>query len=154
MQNNCSYWKKNLARLHVTKNLWSSQFIISLWKLFSINCWCTVINCNNKTQNSWEVSYFWLSKGASAHKDWIHDTGCQVNNLPTKVFISSDHFEENCFDHSWKLYYKDHQKSRRLLPGSIPTLLLHKRDKDNCYLERELFWKFWDFIEIIPLNLK
>ena len=36
------------------------------------------------------------------------------------------------FDRSWKLqnegYYKDRQISRRLLPGSIPTLLPHKKD--------------------------
>ena len=40
------------------------------------------------------------------------------------------------FDRSWKLqnegYYKDCQISRRLLPGSIPTLLPHKKDNRPC----------------------
>ena len=34
--------------------------------------WCAVINCNNKTKNKREVSYFGQSKNTSVHKDWIH----------------------------------------------------------------------------------
>ena len=41
-------------------------------------------------------------------------------------------FQEKCFDPSWKLqnelYYNDCKISRRLFPGSIPTLLPHKTD--------------------------
>ena len=52
--------------------------------------------------------------------------------MPPKILIFLDHFEEKYFDPSWKLqnqlYYKDRQISRRLLPGSIPTLLPHKKD--------------------------
>ena len=94
--------------------------------------WCAVKNCNNKTNNNREVSYFRLPKDTSVHKDWIHATCRQVDTLPSKIFICSDHFEEKCFDPSWKLqnelYYKDRQIPRRLLPGSIPTLLPHKKD--------------------------
>ena len=92
--------------------------------------WWAVINCNNKTKNNREVPYFQLPKDASVHKDWIHATGRPIDNLPSKTLISSDHFEEKYFDTSWKLqnelYYKDRHISRRLLPGSIPTLLPHK----------------------------
>ena len=56
--------------------------------------WCAVINCNNKTKNNREVSYFRLPKDASGHKDWIHATGRPIDNLPSKIFICSDHFEE------------------------------------------------------------
>ena len=98
--------------------------------------WCTVIKCNNKTKNNREVSYFWLPKDTSVHEDWIHAIGHPVDNLPSKIFICSDHFEEKCFDPSWKLqnelYYKDCQISRRLLPGSIPTLLPYKKDNKPC----------------------
>ena len=96
--------------------------------------WCAVINCNNKTKNDREVSYFRLPKVTSVHKDWIHVTGRHVtiDNLPSKILICSEHFEEKCFDPSWKLqnelYYKDCQISRWLLAGSIPTLLHHKKD--------------------------
>ena len=47
--------------------------------------WCAVINCNNKTKNKREVSYFRLSKNTSVHKDWIYATGCPVDNLPSKI---------------------------------------------------------------------
>ena len=98
--------------------------------------WCAVINCNNKTKNNREVSYFRLPKDTSVHKDWIHATGRPIDNLPSKILICSDHFEEKCFDPSWKLqnelYYKDPQISRRLLLGPIPTLLPHKTDNKPC----------------------
>ena len=59
-----------------------------------------------------------ILKNLSVHKDWIHATGRQVDNLLSKIFTCSDHFEENCFDPSWKLhdelYYKNCQISRRL----------------------------------------
>ena len=94
--------------------------------------WCAVINCNNKTKNNREVSYFRLPKDTSVHKDWNHATSRPIDNLPSKILICSNDFEEKCFDHSWKLqnelFYKDRQISRRLLPGSIPTLLPHKKD--------------------------
>ena len=94
--------------------------------------WCAVINCNNKTKNNREVSYFRLPKDTSVHKDWIHATGRPIDNFSSKILICSDHFEEKCSDPSWKLrnelYYKDCQISRRLLPRSIPTLLPDKKD--------------------------
>ena len=65
--------------------------------------WFTVVNYNNKTQNDREVSYFQLPKDTSVHKDWIHATNRQVDNLPSKLFLCSDHFEEKCFDPSCKL---------------------------------------------------
>ena len=82
------------------------------------------------------MSYFRLPKDTSIHKDWIHATGCPVDNLQSKILIYSDDFEEKFFDPSWELqnelYYKDRQISRRLLPGSIPTLLPHKTDTKAC----------------------
>ena len=72
--------------------------------------WSAVINCNNKTKNNREVSYLRLTEDTSVHKDWIHAIGRTVDNLPSKIFICLDHFEEKCFDPSWKrqneLYYK------------------------------------------------
>ena len=45
-------------------------------------------------------------------------------------------FQEKCFDPSWKLqnelYYHNCKISRRLLPGSIPTLLPHETDNKPC----------------------
>ena len=94
--------------------------------------WCAVINYNNKTKSNREVSYFRLLKDTSVHKDWIYVTGRPVDNLPSKILICSEYFEEKCFDPSWnlqnELHYKDRQISRWLLAGSIPTLLPHKKD--------------------------
>ena len=63
---------------------------------------------------------------------FIHAKGRPIDHLPSKILICSDHFEETCFDPSWKLqnelYCKDRQVSRRLPPGSIPTLMTHKKD--------------------------
>ena len=95
---------------------------------------CAVINCINKTNR--KVSYFRLPKDTSVHKDWIHATGCPADNLPSKIFACPDHFEEKCFDPSWKLqnelYYKDHKISWRLLVWSLPTLLSHKKYNKPC----------------------
>ena len=49
------------------------------------------------------MPYFRLPKDTSVHKDWIHTKGCPVNNLPSKIFLYSDHFEGKCFDPSWEL---------------------------------------------------
>ena len=119
----------------MSKELWSSQLKIS----FSISC--NVLVCSHKLQKQnkkREVSYFQLTKDTSIHKDWIHATGCPVDNLPSKILIYSDHFEDKCFDPNWKLqnelYYKDPQISRRLLLGPIPTLL------KLVYLQRREHW--------------
>ena len=61
----------------------------------AIISWCAIIYCNYKAQNN---RRFQLSKDTSVRKDWIHAIGCQVDNLPSKIFICSDHFEENCFN--------------------------------------------------------
>ena len=82
------------------------------------------------------MPYFQLPKDTSVHKDWTHATSHSIDNLPFKILICSDHFDEKCFDPSWKfqneLYCKDNQISRRLLPGSIPTILPHKKDNKPC----------------------
>ena len=79
------------------------------------------------------MSYVSLPKDTKVHKDWIYAIGSQVDNLPSKIFIPLDHFEEKCFNPTWKLqnelHYKDRQISRRLLPGSISTFLLGKFTK-------------------------
>ena len=103
--------------------------------------WCAVINCNNKTKNNRDVSHFRLPEDTSVLKDWIHATGRPIDNFPSKILICSNHPEEKCFDPSWKLqnelYYKDRQISRRLLPGSIPTLLPYKKDNKPRRLSSE-----------------
>ena len=79
------------------------------------------------------MSYVSLPKDTKVHKDWIYAVSCQVDNLPSKIFICLDHFEEKCFNPTWKLqnelHCKDRQISRRLLPGSISTFLLGKSTK-------------------------
>ena len=53
-------------------------------------------------------------------------------------------FQEKCFDPSWKLqnelYYNDCKISRRLLLGSIPTLLPHKTDNKPRLSSEKRAW--------------
>lgn len=93
--------------------------------------WCAVFKCHNKTENTKNVSFYELTKNNPVRKEWIHAIGRPTNNLPGNIYICSDHFEEKCFDPSWdlqnRLYYHN-RKKRKLIPGSVPTLLLPKEE--------------------------
>ena len=101
---------------------------------------CRVINCNNKIPNNRGVSYFRLPPNTSVHKYYIHFTGSQVDDLPSKNLYIQKIFKKY-LDPSWKLqnkqYCKDHQIGRRLLPRSVPTLLTHKKIKNFADLQRK-----------------
>ena len=65
------------------------------------------------------VESFQIPKDSSDYKDWIHATRCPVDDLPSKSLYVQTILKRN---------HKDHQIGRRLLPGSIPTFLPHKKD--------------------------
>ena len=65
-----------------------------------------------KQKNKREVSHFRLSKDRSVHKDWVHATGCQVDNLPSKIenirkFLNSYSREqtEHVYSHSFEFLH-------------------------------------------------
>ena len=56
--------------------------------------WCAVTNCKSNTKNDREV-LFRLPKYRSFHKDWIHATGRQFDNLPSKIFICQTNLKKS-----------------------------------------------------------
>ena len=76
------------------------------------------------------MSYFWLSKDTSVHKDWIYATGSQVYNLPSN-FMFRLFWRKVLWSKletlKWTVLWRS-EISKRLLLGSIPTLLPSKKD--------------------------
>ena len=58
---------------------------------------CSIVGCNNTLAKNIEVTYFNLSKDAQKRKSWLAVISRDKGNLPSNVFICSDHFEENYF---------------------------------------------------------
>ena len=90
--------------------------------------WCAVVYCHNCNLKNKDKSYFALPKDTKVRNAWIR--AINRTELPKKVYVCSDHFEEKCFDQSWKLqselFYQDRTVKRKLLPGSIPTIFSQK----------------------------
>ena len=62
---------------------------------------CSIVGCNNKQASNSEVIYFNLSK--DRQKSWLTATSRDKGNLPSNVFVCSNHFEDKYFDKSWDL---------------------------------------------------
>ena len=61
--------------------------------------------------------------------------------LPKRVYICSDHFQESCFDQSWalqnRLFYNDRPVKRKLLPDSVPSIFPHKEPPKERYASKK-----------------
>ena len=90
--------------------------------------WCAAVNCKNTSRKDKDKTFFLMPKDVTIQSAWKN--AIRRTELPSKVYLCSDHFEEKCFDSAWKLqnelFYKDRLIKRKLLPGSIPTLFPHK----------------------------
>ncbi|XP_057302788.1 uncharacterized protein LOC130636954 [Hydractinia symbiolongicarpus] len=90
--------------------------------------YCSVYGCKNNIKSNKDKRFFLMPKNPEVSKAWI--AAINRTKLPAKVFLCSDHFEETCFDLSWKLqnelFYKDRPCKRRLIPNSVPTIFCHK----------------------------
>ena len=79
----------------------------------------------------------YLPKDAAVVKVWIVKLNREKDNFPSKVYIWSDHFEDECFDSSWMLQftlnYSDRPIQRPLCPGTIPTKYPHKPVKERHF---------------------
>ena len=58
--------------------------------------WCAVVNCHNDSKRNHDKSYFQLPKDEHLKKTWVR----LINRteLPKRVYVCSDHFQESCFD--------------------------------------------------------
>ena len=64
----------------------------------------TVLGCfNNQTKNK-DKSFFRLPTIPEIKKTWLNAINRKEGNLPHNVVVCSDHFEEQCFDCSWRLH--------------------------------------------------
>ena len=92
---------------------------------------CSRVGCKNKQANNSEVTYFSLPKDPQRRKSWLAAISRDKSNLPSNVFVCSDHFEDKYFDKSWdlqnRLFYTDRSTKRKLISTAIPTLLPHKQ---------------------------
>ena len=87
---------------------------------------CSIVRCKNKQANNSEVTYFSLSKDPQRRKSWLAAISRDKSNLPSNVFVCSDHFEDKYFDKSWdlqnRLFYTERPIKRKLISTAIPTL--------------------------------
>ena len=88
-----------------------------------------------KTKEKIRIKLFSSSpKDTSVARVWIAKLNQEKDNLPNKVYVCSDHFEDDCFDSSWMpqstLTYSDRPIQRCLCPGEIPTKFPHKPVKE------------------------
>ena len=90
-----------------------------------------IVGCDNKHANNSEVAYFNLSKDPQRRKSWLAAISKDKDNLPSNVFVCSDHFEEKYFGKSWdlqnRLFYTDRPIKRKLISTTIPILLPNKQ---------------------------
>ena len=86
---------------------------------------CSIVGCKNKQANNSEVTYFTLPKDAQRRKNWLAAISRDKSNLPSNIFVCSDHFEDKYFDKSWDLqtgfFFTDRPIKRKLISTAIPT---------------------------------
>ena len=90
---------------------------------------CSIVGCKNKQANNSKVTYFisQLPKDLQRRKNWLAAISWDKSNLPSNVFVCSDHFEGKYFDKSWdlqnRIFLTDRPIKRKLISTAIPTLL-------------------------------
>ena len=67
---------------------------------------CSIVGFKNKQAINSEVIYFTLPKHPQRLKSWLAAISRDKSNLPSNVFVCSDHFEDKYFDKSWDLHTK------------------------------------------------
>lgn len=89
--------------------------------------WCAVFGCNSNGKRDKDITFFSLPSDAKLRNQWI--TMIKRTELPKRVYVCSKHFEESCFDPSWKMQVEmlGGKIKRKLLPGSVPTLFSYKQ---------------------------
>ena len=83
------------------------------------------------TKEKIRIKFFSSSpKDTSVARVWIAKLNQEKDNLPSKVYHSSDHAEDDCFDSSWilqpTLTHSDRTIQRCLCAGAILTKFPHK----------------------------
>ena len=79
-------------------------------------------------------------KDTSVARVWTAKLNREKDNLPSKVYVCSGHFEDDYFDSFWMLQsaltYSDRPIERRLFPGAIHMKFPHKPVKKQHFSEQ------------------
>ena len=62
---------------------------------------CAAVYCHNNKRKNKDKTFFSLPKYTAVAKVWIAKLYRKKDNPSNKVYVCSDHFEDNCFDSSW-----------------------------------------------------
>ena len=57
---------------------------------------CAVLGCSHNQMKNKNKSFFRLPTTPEIKKAWLNPINCKESNLPHKVVICLDHFEEQC----------------------------------------------------------
>ena len=95
------------------------------------------VNCHNNKRKIRIKLFLYSPKDISVARVWIAKLNREKDNLPSKVYVCSHHFEDDCFNSPWMLQstltYSDRPIQRRLCPGAIPTKFSHKPVKERHF---------------------
>ena len=64
---------------------------------------CAAVHCHNNKSKNKNKTFFSLPKDTAVALVWIAKPTREKDNLPSKVFVCSNHFQDDCFDSSWML---------------------------------------------------
>ena len=85
-------------------------------------------------------TFFPVPKVTAVAKVWIAKLNREKYNLPSKMYVCGNHFENDCFDSSWMLHFtltcSFRPIQRGLLPGAIPTKFPHKPVKEQHFFKQ------------------
>ena len=88
---------------------------------------CSIVGCNNKQANISGVTYFNLPKDPQRRKSWLAAISRDKGNLPSNVFVCSDHFEDKYFDKSWdlqnRIFYKNKTNNKKIDFNSYSNII-------------------------------
>ena len=100
---------------------------------------CAKLGCSNNQTKNKDKSFCSLPSTPEIKKAWLNGINRKKDNLPHKVVACSNHFEEQCFDCSWRLqnelYHSDRPVKRKLIKGAIPTILPYQNISNNILFE-------------------
>ena len=99
---------------------------------------CAAVYCHIITKEKIRIKHFFFSpKDTSVARLWIAILNREKDNLPSKVYVCIDHFEDDCFDSWWMLQStltcSDRPIQIRLCLEAIPTKYPPKPVKERHF---------------------
>jgi hypothetical protein len=84
---------------------------------------CMVPECfNNSRDQHQSVSFHRVPTNEKSRKKWLDVVPRKIPRPASYSYVCSDHFSSDCFEVSYMEQLTGHKQSRRLKPGSIPSI--------------------------------